>query len=558
MSEILVIGHRNPDTDSICAAIAYADYKRKTGVTNAIAARCGDINDRIDFVLRKFGVAPPRFVADVRPKVRDVMQHRVIEVTENTSAFEALEIMDQHNIRTLPILDEERRCRGLVSVFKMSKFFLPGHSRIQDTRRILTNLNHLKEVLHADSLGLQEPDTEEELVLMIGAMRMDSFEKRLERYDPSKILLIAGDREDIQLYAIEKRIRVMVITGGLKVSPGIRALAEANGVSILVSEHDSATTAMLCRAAVSVKHIRTEHFLYFNEDESLNSIRDVAISSQFQAFPVLDAHKRVVGMLSKTDFVKRVKRQLILVDHNELSQAVKGADQVEVIEIIDHHRIGSLTTQQPILFVNRPVGSTSTIVSEMYLNAGIEIPKPIAGLLLSGIISDTLNLTSPTATETDSNMLKYLEQVTQLNAAEFTDALFSSGSVLTHRAPNQAITNDCKEYEEDGKSFSVAQIEEIGFEQFWEQKDNLFKALEDYRHQNQYYFSALLVTDVVRQTSLLLVAADAHLMEAIQYNLADSDVYELPGIVSRKKQLLPYLTKCLYQAMEAENTKHIQ
>ena len=555
MSEILVIGHRNPDTDSICAAIAYADFKRKTGVTNAIAARCGDINDRIDFVLRKFGVAPPRFVADVRPKVRDVMQHRVIEVTENTSAFEALEIMDQHNIRTLPILDEDRRCHGLVSVFKMSKFFLPGHSRIQDTRRILTNLNHLKEVLHADSLGLQDPDKEEELVLMIGAMRVDSFEKRLERYDPSKILLIAGDREDIQLYAIEKRIRVMVITGGLKVSPGIRALAEANGVSILVSEHDSATTAMLCRAAVSVKHIRTEHFLYFNEDESLNSIRDVAISSQFQAFPVLDAHKRVVGILSKTDFVKRVKRQLILVDHNELSQAVKGADQVEILEIIDHHRIGSLTTQQPILFVNRPVGSTSTIVSEMYLNAGIEIPKPIAGLLLSGIISDTLNLTSPTATKTDSNMLKYLEQVTELNAAEFTDALFSSGSVLTHRAPKQAITNDCKEYEEEGKTFSVAQIEEIGFGQFWEQKDTLFKAIEDYRHQNHYYFSALLITDVVRQTSLLLVAADAELMAAIQYNLADNDVYELPGIVSRKKQLLPYLTKCLHQALEAETTE---
>jgi manganese-dependent inorganic pyrophosphatase len=191
----------------------------------------------------------------------------------------------------------------------------------------------------------------------------------------------------------------------------------------------------------------------------------------------------------------------------------------------------------------------------MYLNAGIEIPKPIAGLLLSGIISDTLNLTSPTATKTDSHMLKYLEQVTELNAAEFTDALFSSGSVLTHRATKQAITNDCKEYEEEGKTFSVAQIEEIGFEQFWEQKDTLFKAIEDYRHQNHYYFSALLITDVVRQTSLLLVAADAELMAAIQYNLADNDVYELPGIVSRKKQLLPYLTKCLHQALEAETTE---
>jgi manganese-dependent inorganic pyrophosphatase len=249
----------------------------------------------------------PRFVADVRPKVRDVMQHRIIRVSENTSACEALAIMDQHNIRTLPILDDENKCHGLVSVFKMSKFFLPSHARLQDTRRILTSLRQLKETLGADSIELQDPDQEEELILMIGAMRMDSFEKRLKEYEPSKLLLVVGDREDIQLYAIEKRVRVMVITGGLKVSEGIRALAKANGVSILISEHDSATTAMLCRAAVAVKHIKAEHFLHFSEDESLNSIRDMAISSQFQAFPVMDAYKRVVGILSKTDFVKRVR-----------------------------------------------------------------------------------------------------------------------------------------------------------------------------------------------------------------------------------------------------------
>lgn len=552
MSEILIIGHRNPDTDSICSAIAYADFKQKTGVQNVVPARCGDINDRIDFVLRKFGVAPPRFVADVRPKVRDVMQHHIIRVSENTSACDALAIMDQHNIRTLPILDGENKCSGLVSVFKMSKFFLPSQARLQDTRRILTSLQQLKETLGADSIKLHDPEKEEELILMIGAMRMDSFERRLQEYEPNRLLLVVGDREDIQLYAIEKRVRVMVITGGLNVSSGIRALAKANDVSILISEHDSATTAMLCRAAVAVKHIKTEHFLHFNEDESLNSIRDMAISSQFQAFPVLDAHKRVVGVLSKTDFVKRVKRQLILVDHNELSQAVKGADQVEIIEIIDHHRIGSLTTQQPILFVNRPVGSTSTIITEMFMKANLEISKPIAGLLLSGIISDTLNLTSPTTTETDSIMLKHLETITSVDAAEFTDALFSSGSVLTNRTPDKAITNDCKEYCELKRTFSVAQIEEIGFKQFWQEKVNLHQALETYRMQNRYDFSALMVTDVVRQSSLLLISGNNHLKEAIQYNQVEPDVYDLPGIVSRKKQLLPYLTKCLDNALQME------
>ena len=225
---------------------------------------------------------------------------------------------------------------------------------------------------------------------------------------------------------------------------------------------------------------------------------------------------------------------------------------MEILEIIYHHRIGSLTTQQPILFVNRPVGSTSTIITEMLLNANIEVSKPTAGLLLSGIISDTLNLTSPTTTETDSIMLKHLEGVTGVNAAEFTDALFSSGSVLTHRTPDKAITNDCKEYKELGRTFSVAQIEEIGFNQFWEQKTNLHEALEAYRLQHRYDFSALLVTDVVRQSSLLLVSGNHHFKKAIQYDQVKSDVYDLPGIVSRKKQLLPYLTKCLNNALEEE------
>jgi manganese-dependent inorganic pyrophosphatase len=545
MSEILVIGHRNPDTDAICSAIGYAEFKRCTGMPGAVAARCGDTNDRIDFVLKTFGVPPPRFVADVSPKIRDVMQTNVVSVPPQATVAEALGIMDDKNIRVLPILNEDRTCRGIVSVFKMSKFFLPAPNRLFDSRRVLASVRNLARTLNGKMIFSIEPDREEDLVLMIGAMNLDSFAQRLPRYPREKLIVVVGDRLDIQTLAIRERVRAVVVTGDLPVEAEVIEAARRNGVSLLLSPHDSATTAMLCRAAITVGHMMHEHFLTFQEDEPLSAVRRLAAESQFQAFPVLDAHKKVVGIMSKSDFLKKVERQLILVDHNELSHAVHGADQVEILEIIDHHRIGTLTTHQPILFRNEPVGSTSTIVADCFFRHGIEIPKPIAGLLLAGLVADTLNLTSPTTTERDVQILAELEMMSGVDAAEFTEKLFASGSLLISRPVVQAVTTDCKEYVEQGQTFSVAQIEEIGFDPFWKRKADVVAAVEAWRAKKGYFFSALLVTDVVRQTSLLVIAGSDRLLRKIDYPELEPGVYELKGVVSRKKQLLPYLTHCL-------------
>ena len=548
MNEILVIGHRNPDTDAICSAIGYADFKRRTGMDEAVAARCGDTNDRIDFVLNTFGVPAPKFVADVAPKVSDVMQRRILSVKPDSTAAVALRLMDEKNIRFLPVLDENRRCRGLLSLFKLSKFLFPAVNRTEHSREILSSLTNLAETLDGKLALAFNAECEEALILMIGAMGLESFAERLEKFPPDKLAVIVGDRWDIQNIAIREGVRLLIVTGGIRVDPKTIDAARNRNVSVITCPHDTATTASLCRAAVAVSYVLNEEFLSFREHSPLAVVRDTATSSGYQIFPVIDSEGQTVGILSKTDFLKTVSRKLIMVDHNELTQAVQGADEVEIIEIIDHHRIGALTTTQPILFRNEPVGSTSTIVADCFFRHSVELTRDIAGLLLAGLVTDTLNLTSPTTTPRDVEVLRKLEQLAQVNAREFTEKLFASGSLLTLKPAPQAITTDCKEYVEDGISFSVAQIEEIGFDQFWKRKDELIEALEKYCDQRSFRFSTLLVTDVATQCSLLLVAGDEKFIQRIDYPRLEPGVYELRDVVSRKKQLLPYLTHCLRQA----------
>jgi manganese-dependent inorganic pyrophosphatase len=392
-----------------------------------------------------------------------------------------------------------------------------------------------------------EPNREEELIMLIGAMSVESFTSRLKTFPREKLIIIVGDRQDIQETAIRESVRTIIATGGIKVENSILELARTRRVSIISSPHDTATTSTLCRAAVAVRHVLNEEFICFPEHAPLAPVRAKATASGHQIFPVLDSDNKISGILSKTDFLKNISRKLILMDHNEISQAVQGADEVEIIEIIDHHRIGTLATPQPILFRNEPVGSTSTIVADCFFQSAVELPAPIAGLLLAGIVSDTLNLTSPTATPRDAEILKKLEQISSTNARAFAEKFFAADSLLTLKPASQAITTDCKEYVENGAKFSIAQIEEIGFEQFWKRKEELIESLRVYRQRSNYLFTALLVTDVTAQNSLLLVVGDEDFIREIGYPCVEPCIYELQDVVSRKKQLLPYLIHCLRQ-----------
>jgi manganese-dependent inorganic pyrophosphatase len=541
----VVIGHKNPDMDSICSAIAYAGLKTATGSPEVVAARCGNTNERIDFGLGKFGFEAPAFLSDVYPRVEDVMERDVVGAHCNSPVYEAMTRIGETRFRGLPVVDDDRRCLGLISGFKLSQYLFPPLDRIASTRVVDASLADIRASIHGQLLAGEDDTEVHPYHLVVAAMHTTTFKKRLDELDRKSTLLIVGDRWNIQELSIEAGVRALVITNNFPAKKNVLAAAKKHGVPIISSPYDTATTVLLARAAVTSGKMLQPKFTSLPADMPLREAKaDVAMSSQF-AFPVLGPDGRLEGILSKSDFLKPVPRQLILVDHNELSQAVSGADEIPIVEIIDHHRIGVAPTHQPILFLNRPVGSTCTIVAACYQQAGVPIPKAMAGLLMCGMISDTLNLTSPTTTDVDRATMRDLVGISGVNPADLASEIFSVGSPLLTMTSRQAVTADCKEYSERGYRFSVSQIEELSFSHLPEKREDLVAALEACRLANNYFFSTLLVTDVNTQNSLLLLCGPDSFTRLIDFPDEGPCAWRLDGVVSRKKQLLPYLSGLL-------------
>lgn len=531
--------------DSICSALAYAELKRLCGQPDVVAARAGHTNERIDFVLEKFGVAAPLLINDLSPRVRDVMEPRVISVRADLPLYDAIELLDTKRLRGLPVVDGDNRCLGLLSTFKVTHHLFPPRDEANAARLVTAALGDIASTLGGSLLAGDLSGAPGELLLVVGAMSADSFLPRMERYRDRNVVLFVGDRPGVLEKAIAARVHAIVLTGGFVGDEALCAQARAAGVTLLQSPHDTATSVLLARGAVRVERMLEREYIGFHQDTLLDEARAVAADSPAFIFPVLDEEGALVGILSKSDFLKEIPRQLILVDHNELAQAVRGAEKVPIVEILDHHKLGGFATDTPILFWNNPVGSTSSIVAMCYRQLGVPIPAPMAGLLMAGLISDTLNLTSPTATAADREILGHLSALAGTEPAHLAEQLFSVGSPLLTMSPEQAINADCKPYEEGGHRFRVAQIEELTFAHFPEKRDALLAALEAARAREGLLFYALLVTDINDQTSLLLLQGGAQFLATIDYPQKQPHIWELAAVVSRKKQLLPYLLNCL-------------
>ena len=542
-----IIGHKNPDADAICSAIAYAAFKEAVGATGYVAARCGNSNARIDAILEKFQTPAPLFIGDVTPRTHDIMKRDAFTVKNCGTCSEALEILDTHDIRAMPVVSDTGHLLGQVSIFDLGEYFIPRPKSPKEMRKVRASVADIVRSLNATALTGSDSDRIEELYVRIGAMDVNSFGNTTtaKGIPPAQSIIVVGDRLDIQRRALEMGVRMIVVTGGLPVSEEIVAEAKRRGVCVAVSAMDSASTAWTIRAATRIEGMTDKTVSTFSPTEKLANIRRKLAASPSLINCVVDEEHRLLGVFTKSDLLKPVKTKLVLVDHNELTQAVDGAGEVNIVEVVDHHRLGNPPTQSPILFVNRPIGSTCSIIADFYRMHGLKPSPQIAGIMMSGLISDTLLLQSPTTTQVDAELLEWLSPIAGVKPRELADVIFNAGSVLLSGTPLAAVKMDCKHYDESGKSYSVSQIEEIGFTNFWPTADALLEALELYRAEHDLYFSCLLVTDINTQNSLLLVKGHKDFLAAITYSERMQDIYDMPGIVSRKKQLIPYLSGLL-------------
>lgn len=539
---VYVIGHKNPDTDAICSAIGYADFLRQTNRPDALAAACGDINARTRMALDRAGIPAPQLLLDVRPRAGRIARRDVVTATDTDSLVDVYDRMRQWKLRAIPVLDHGGDLLGMCSLLNLLELLLPDSDDPIDNRQVESSLDRIAKVLHGSFQFGEETDREEVLTVMVGAMSADNFTKRMHQFPSANLMIVAGDRPTVQLPAIEYGVRCLVVTGGYQLSTGLLSLAREKGVSVLVSPLDTATTTLLIRSAKRILRAIEKDYLSFSEDHLLIDVRKQVQKSSQPLFPVVDDRRRLVGVFSKSDLVNPIPTKLILVDHNELAQAVTGADEAEILEVIDHHRLGGgLISREPIRFHNEPVGSTCTIVTRFFHNHGIVPPKGVSYCLAAGIISDTLKLSSPTTTETDRAMLRWIAGGAALDVDRFAEDFFAAGSALEMYSPDKAVRLDCKDYTEQGWRFAVAQVEENGLDQFWEHKASIEAALDKLVAEKNYHFVCLMITDLTRQTSLLMVAGNQDFIDAVDYPPREARLFEMGNVVSRKKQLLPHI-----------------
>lgn len=541
---VYVIGHRNPDTDSIASAIAYAALKRQTGMAEAVAAMAGEPNPQTRYILDRLGIAEPLYLADVNPKVRDIVNRSPVTVSLQNSAYEALEKFQASGVRVLPALDESGRPQGMLSLMRLSEsYLLPGSDR---QREFTTTLPSLAATLSGQFVAGGNDAAAVTLKLFIGAMREESFSDRIAGHDPANLLIMTGNRRSIQQASIERGIRLLVVTGNHSLDTDLLLLAEEKGVSVLLTPHDTATAAWLSRLSTPVNLLADPKFSTIGVWESVRNLRKKMLATGEAAIFAVDEEGFLAGVATKSSLMARNPYSLILVDHNELGQAVPGAEAVEILEVIDHHKLGNSHTITPISFTTSPVGSTCTLVARCYREQEVEPDKVTAALLLAGILSDTVILKSPTTTEIDRDAVQWLEPRAGLSAADFGNDIFAASSSLRNYGSAERIVEaDFKLFSHEGKTIGVGQVEVVGFAEFHGMKEELLAELAAMKKRDRLFIAGLMVTDITTETTLFLVEGHTRIAHVMEYPQLEPHLYELKNVMSRKKQMVPHLLKIL-------------
>lgn len=530
--KILIFGHKNPDTDSVTSAIALSYLKNQCG---QLTEPCvlGEIAKEAEFVLDYFEVQKPRMIDNVKIQLKDLDFYRILPLEPSNSILKAYNHMNSYKIRTLPIVDPDGYLIGIITMKDIAMNAING-----DYHAIHTTFNNIKQDLNADILNYGHSDINGHIV--ITAFHETTIIKQ-HRIEPDSIV-ITGDRFDIIEHAILTKVQLIIVTGDLEIPEVLIDKAKVSGVNLIRTSYDTYSTSKLINQTNFVSTImNTSRLMKFRIDEYLENCREIIQTSKHSKFPVVDEHGRYIGIIGRTHFLNPTKKNVILVDHNEYSQSANGLVEANVLEILDHHKIGDINTSLPISFRNMPVGSTNTIIFQIFKEEKIEIPKEIAGLMLSGIVSDTLFLKSPTTTYFDEHAVSVLKEIADIDLPRYALEMFKNGTSLEGRTVSEIFYNDFKEFVIDGYKLGVSQVFTLNFEEIIENKDKYLKLIQNVHDDKDHFLTLMLVTDIIKEGSYTLFECkhERLLSMAFEKNVEQGTFIE--NVVSRKKQIIPML-----------------
>lgn len=548
--EVWVIGHKNPDTDSICAAIAYANLKNSLenkkqdtpGITEYVPKRAGEVNAETAYVLNRFQVDKPDLVMDVGTQIRDLHIRKTEGVSSHISMKKAWEMMKILGVVTLPVVNQNK-LEGLIVTGDIAKSYMDVYDNtILSTAR--TQYKNIVETLEGQLLTGNEHAyfVHGKVVIGIGTPEVLS-----SAVDSDDIVMI-GDREESQMLSIASNCSCMIVTNGYEVVPEVIDAAKEREVVLISTPYDTFTAARLINQSIPIKHFMTKKdIIHFHLDDYVDEVRDAVAKIRHRDFPILDENQNYVGMFSRRNLMDSQKKQLILVDHNEKTQAVANIEEAEILEIIDHHRLGSLETMAPVYFRNQPLGCTSTIVCQMYQEKNVEITPQMAGLMCSAILSDTLMFRSPTCTEADKNAAYHLAEIAGVKVEELASSMFEAGSDFEHKTEQEILNQDFKIFHYGDISFGVSQISAMSRQELDRVQKRIEPWMEQMMGEKQVQMLFVMLTDILNESTFLIYrGANAEQIVARAYQCpASQEGVLLENVVSRKKQLIPSLINAM-------------
>jgi len=540
--KVYIIGHRNPDADSVVSAAAYARLKQLQGQNFCQPARVGKINPQTEYIFSRFGVPVPEFLPDLIPKAEHYISGIPTTVFEEDSVWNALELLQKNDTKVLPIVDKNGIYRSMLHYQDFAHFIIANINPRKKSSFPLS-LDHLAATLHAQPLTLYNGSEIKKSSIIVAASYSEHFKQSIRTEGAENALVIVGDRWDIQECCIETGVRALILSSGNVPSKKLKEMAEEKKVTVLISPFDTSSTAMLIIYSVKVGTLGDISVPLVRLNDPVRTFKEALSKAPSRCLAVCDKESKVVGVISEGDLVKEPNVEVILVDHNEPSQAIEGIENYRILEILDHHRLGNLSTHYPITFINRVVGATCTIITNLYREQKVPLEKKIASILLCGILSDTLALQSTTTSETDIEAAEYLSSITGLDINNLYHELQAAVSKINSLPAQELINMDMKEYSEQNVTFTISQIETDNPRLLIDRRREIISALEKARDDKEHLFTALLVTDVTALDSLLFMSGEDPFISHINFPITAEGIYELKDVVSRKKQLTPLLSE---------------